>query len=355
MLKKLDYSFSISVDEAIKKIENFNDKIDINEELEKHVNKIKSYFGDENMYDRWINYISQEVHNSIPEEEKDLCEFCNGSSKLEENKICTDYFLQADENYYSSIIFYVMMIENNRHLFDSKEILHSLTQTFFEHYKYNLGELSHDSKTFDNILLTHTLIDFRNSLKEMETNKAINEINNLLEELQTHKFIASLTDRVLSEFVKPQIRFFKILLKSYKNKKDKGFHNENNNSKNLNELTTPINTKYENILNHLNEYGFSSLEKLKGTDVYELTQHIFKEKLPYQIAYLNFLGFIKKLDDYTKTIEELFEKLAKIIYQNKRAVKGNVNVLRNKKSTDRKRYTAYLHVKKVEEHYKKLK
>ena len=115
-------------------------------------------------------------------------------------------------------------------------------------------------------------------------------------------------------------------------------------------------TNVSSILLELNKYGFSDLEKLTRINVKELVNHIFGKKTPFQIAYLYYLGFVKHLDDnYCETHTELHTLLATILNINSRAVRGNVNGLRNEKSKDRNRYTAHKHLEEVEKHYEKVK
>jgi hypothetical protein len=47
--------------------------------------------------------------------------------------------------------------------------------------------------------------------------------------------------------------------------------------------------------------------------------------------------------------------IAKILETEVRSVRGNINGLKNEKSTDRRRYTAYIHTNNVIKHYQSLK
>jgi hypothetical protein len=114
--------------------------------------------------------------------------------------------------------------------------------------------------------------------------------------------------------------------------------------------------KYEIILPKLMEYKFNDLEKVSIVDLKILTKHIFTNDLPYQIAYLDYLGFISAINEnYTKSKEDTFKLLAKILNAPQRQIKGNVNVLNPVSKEDKKRYTSHLHTEKVKEHYLNIK
>jgi len=111
------------------------------------------------------------------------------------------------------------------------------------------------------------------------------------------------------------------------------------------------------LKNNLNKYNFNDLEKVKNKNENQIIDLIQKNQIPFQIAFLDYLGFIKNLrNNFCESVtqKELHKLLAKILDTNERAIKGNINGLRSEKSTDRKRYTAYLHTEKVEKIYKTI-
>lgn len=115
-------------------------------------------------------------------------------------------------------------------------------------------------------------------------------------------------------------------------------------------------TKIEKILKKLNEYQFHKLKPVTAVAYMPLTSHVFDNALPYQIAYLEYLGFVNHLyNNYCNSNKELHKLLADILCANERAVRGNINGIRNENSKDRERYTAHLHIENVEKHYLKLK
>jgi hypothetical protein len=123
-----------------------------------------------------------------------------------------------------------------------------------------------------------------------------------------------------------------------------------------NNPTPKAEEKYQKIQTNLNKYKFDELPMTLAVDLNILIKFILAKSLPYQIAYLNYLNFIKHLEDnYCDSQIGLHQLLSKILSQQERAIRGNINGLRNEKSTDRKRYTAHIHVNKVKEHYLTLK
>lgn len=218
MLKKLDNRFSVSWTELQSQINDFIEGMDYEKEKEKCINSIKEYLGDDILYYEWINYIQIQLHLSIPIEVKEKCNVCKGERNLSDNIICGKYFLLADDTLLMYMSLFILSIENNRHLFNSEEILLSVTNKFFENLEFNKGELILDADRLDNIILTHSIIMLRESFAEKDTLTAISEINEMIGELETHKVIAASTDRELSDFVKPQLKFLKKQLDYYKGK-----------------------------------------------------------------------------------------------------------------------------------------
>jgi len=114
--------------------------------------------------------------------------------------------------------------------------------------------------------------------------------------------------------------------------------------------------KYEIILLKLIKYKFDELQMVSDVDLKILVKHIFENKQPYQIAYLNFLGFIDNINDkYCNSKSEGYKLLAKILDTNERAIKGHINVLNPISKEDRKKYTSHLHKDNVQKHYQSLK
>ncbi|WP_158848492.1 hypothetical protein [Algibacter sp. L1A34] len=220
MLKKLDNSFSLSMPELKNQTDDILKKIDIGKEIEKNINLIKKYLIEDTLYDEWTKSIYQKFHSSIPKEVKDKCKVCKGDSELTEDKACQNYFSAVNDEFLILITLYVGFIENNKHLFKSKELVKSLTNNFFENFEYNEGKSNFNTETLDNTLLTNALLLLRESFVEMETHTAITKINQIIEELETHIIIATSTNRIVFDFVKPQLKFLKKQLKYYNKKRE---------------------------------------------------------------------------------------------------------------------------------------
>jgi hypothetical protein len=220
MLKKLDSSFSFSKLEFKVKIDDIlKDKnFDIDKEIDKNINLIKSYLIDDKLYDEWSNSIYQKFHLSIPNKTKDNCKVCRGDSDRIEDMACDNYYLEANDEFITLMILHVVFIENNKHLFKSQDLIQSLTNTFFENFEFKEGKISYNFENYEDIILTNTLLLLRESFSKMETRKAVRVINQTIEELETHKIIAASTNRILFDLVKPQLKFLKKQLKYYNKK-----------------------------------------------------------------------------------------------------------------------------------------
>lgn len=119
----------------------------------------------------------------------------------------------------------------------------------------------------------------------------------------------------------------------------------------------------EYIRNPLNDrlekYGFFKLPKVQQIPVEKwprLIDLIYSNKLPYKIAFLDYLGFIKHLEkEHFQTKYKLNLELAKWFNTNERAVKGNISSLLLNSTEDKNRYTSYRHKEIVEKDYQSLK
>lgn len=115
-------------------------------------------------------------------------------------------------------------------------------------------------------------------------------------------------------------------------------------------------SKIEILEENLLKYGFNDLEKVKSKNTIQIIKTISEESIAYQIAFLDYLGFVKKLySEFCKTNTELNKVLSKILSTTERTVRGNLNGLKNEKSNDRNRYTAYQHKEQVINNYNLLK
>lgn len=123
--------------------------------------------------------------------------------------------------------------------------------------------------------------------------------------------------------------------------------------------TQQTGTKADKLKAQLSEYGFFELPKVKQlseTKKQSLIEFICSNNLPYTIAMLDFLGFLKHLKtEHFTTDYKLFQAVAIWFEVSARTIKGNVYVLNEKSSEDRTRYTADQQKKKVQKDYEELK
>lgn len=126
---------------------------------------------------------------------------------------------------------------------------------------------------------------------------------------------------------------------------------------------TPIekeDTLSERLTAELGSKGFFELDKVKNLsegNKKKLIVFLSEKQLPYQIAMLNFLGFIDSLKrDYSESIGKTLEIISRILKKNLRAVKGNYYVL-NPMSQQRigGRYTAHEYNTLIRKDYESLK
>lgn len=110
--------------------------------------------------------------------------------------------------------------------------------------------------------------------------------------------------------------------------------------------------------NKLLGFNFKSLEKIKilnPANTNKIYKLLSENKLPYQIALLDYLGFIEYLQtDYFKTKKDLYDKLGNILDQESRSIKGNISVLNCLSKEDRDRYTAHKKQEEAKRDYEKL-
>ena len=118
-------------------------------------------------------------------------------------------------------------------------------------------------------------------------------------------------------------------------------------------------TKTDKLKEQLGRYGFFELPKVKQLSErtkQSLVELISSNGLPYTIAMLDFLGFIRHLKaEHFTSDYKLFQAIAIWLQVSARTIKGNVYVLNEKSNEDRTRYTADQQKEKVQKDYEELK
>lgn len=109
----------------------------------------------------------------------------------------------------------------------------------------------------------------------------------------------------------------------------------------------------------LEKYGFYNLPLIKQLPKEKhsaLIDLIISKKLPYKIAFLDYVGFLKHLEnEHFQTKYKLNLELSKMLNTNARAIKGNISSLLPNSTEDKNRYTAYRYKETVENEYNTLK
>jgi hypothetical protein len=120
-------------------------------------------------------------------------------------------------------------------------------------------------------------------------------------------------------------------------------------------------TKIDKLKEQLRRYGFFELPKVRHLSEptkQSLVELIGKNDLPYSIAMLDFLVFLKHLEkEYFKTKYKLNIEVAKWFDSDKdgRGVKGNISVLSDYSNENKSKFTAHLHKETVKIDYQNLK
>ena len=131
----------------------------------------------------------------------------------------------------------------------------------------------------------------------------------------------------------------------------------------LNQILNPTvivrKTKFEILDVKLEECGFKNLEKVKcfSREVQnKLIKLLSNNQLPYQIAMLDYLGFLDFVYGENGQIKTALNKeIARILDSEERGVKGNISVLSEHSNENRSRYTAFNYKEIVKKDYDKLK
>ena len=118
-------------------------------------------------------------------------------------------------------------------------------------------------------------------------------------------------------------------------------------------------TKTDKLKAELGKYGFFELSKVKQLsepNKQSLIELISTNNLPYSIAMIEYLGFLKYLKaEHLKADYKLFKEVSKWFDVTDRAVKGNIYVLNEFSKENRTRYTADQQKQTVQKDYEKLK
>jgi hypothetical protein len=121
----------------------------------------------------------------------------------------------------------------------------------------------------------------------------------------------------------------------------------------------PNETKTDKLKAELKTYGFfelSMVKQLSEPNKQSLVELISKNGLPYSIAMIEYLGFLKHLKaEHFTTDYKLFKAVADWFKVAERAVKGNIYVLNINSKENKERYTADQHRQTVQNNYEKLK
>ena len=181
---------------------------------------IRKYLADDETYDEWIQYINWSIHNSIPKEIIGKCNFCNGNSVNESDKICLQYYDKAETEILIAGYFFIIVIHNGAEIFSSEVVLHDLAFEFFNSFKYEKGVVTFNYKKYYNYFSIYLMEILRNTFKSMDTLDSLDLINDLKEELNFEILRAKLQGLVSDDFFEPHKTFLNSQITYFKNKSD---------------------------------------------------------------------------------------------------------------------------------------
>ena len=130
-------------------------------------------------------------------------------------------------------------------------------------------------------------------------------------------------------------------------------------SNNTNLIDNKNDNKSETLKSELFEYGFLEISKVKSlshdgqSKLFDLL--VFNDT-PYNVAFLDYIGFFKHLEnDLLFTKVKIYKKISTIFNCSDDTLKGNMLALNEHSKIDKSRYTAHLHKEKVKTDYNSLK
>lgn len=238
-------------------------------------------------------------------------------------------------------------LKNNA--FDDVEILIDSINTFFSKFELlssrlpmNIGYRSKESKQLEQAISNYKIHIFNQTISLIEIvdiNQRENFKSELISIIRFYKAKKEISNEPISNIIIQILDYF-IDFKEISNVKD---------------------TKEVILKNQLIKYGFLEIDKLKELseeNVNKLFNNLYNNKLPYQIAMLDFLGFFNHLQnnyfinkiDMHKKVSEWFGK-----DKNGRTIRGNINSLTEHSEENKGRYTAHIHKQSVADFYDNLK
>lgn len=207
------------------------------------------------------------------------------------------------------------------------ELTNSLLTTVNTYCLYDKGLL----KDIDKVKLEMVIADRKNSLK-------IGYLNNDNE-------IDSRFRRMLKDWFRQEKKFIDEIRPFFE-------------SKQTEQQMDYEQVKIKQLREALEAMGFASLPMVKEIFNKANYSKIFdlfsKNKAPYQIAMLHYLGFLEHLFQ-NDTRESVYRQIATILKAKQRVIKGNCLVLNPKSTESRKLYTSITHIKEVEKDYQNIK
>lgn len=226
MINKLDNRFSIDLEE-FKNLE-ISSWFDLDQvflvpgkiRIEHHQDILRSFFSNKEEYEMLFQCMADCLHNSIPQEIKDNCQFCQGHGDDSNSVHCKDYMNKAEQEFDVLSYVFVMTMINNEDVFHTKKHKRELAITFFEQLEYNSGKLEFRDTKLDRMMLDMSLELKKEQLEEFpSTDTAVEYLNDSLYYLRDYKFRAKLNGRLISDHLKPQVKFFKNELTHQLNKR----------------------------------------------------------------------------------------------------------------------------------------
>lgn len=213
MIETLHFGFTDITNEKIYKLELSEDekaKLGFNSKNEKTIwDYYDSYLIDKRIKDKLQEKFEEYINKTLPKELKESCLWCNGKSKNENDKKCTNYKLEGSMNLFFATWWYVNLVENNKHLLSDKKLLNDLSINFYECFLFKDGRVFFNLKKLTMFCLEKGFITLSILFAKNDKIQNLEIINQAIDKLDSEYLSITMFDKGKPYHIKPQKKFFK--------------------------------------------------------------------------------------------------------------------------------------------------
>ncbi len=270
---------------------------------------LKEYLGENKLFDSYNEKWIEAINKTLPKRIKENCLYCNGNSSDEMDKKCTLFHTESQMNLFFATREFVAIIEQNKHLFNDKQILKKLTIKFFE------GFLFQDGRVFYSIdaIVMECLKEGFYTISQFFSNNPnfvnLELINNSLDVINDELLQIVLNGDEEPIHIKPQKMFFENK-RDYIYEKMKIEELKRNQENNTNDNITKSEPKHNNIFvdNHFftweRLFEAFKINETKRTDLRFLYEVMIIEGIIHNtVSVTNFKDWLN--DTYEYSIDKL--------------------------------------------------